>query len=233
MTRLKNASSRVGKIGRKVQPKKEEVKEEVKKNYPTWLFDNGHGGIINGLYQTSGKRSPVWDDGRQLFEGEFNRAIVKRLVKLMKTAGYPYRNIVDTEEDVRLEDRTKKANKFYSKISKNCILMSIHANAGGGTGHETYTSPGQTDADPHAEVIIQELVAEFPELRLRADDDDGDNDKEAKFWMVVKTKMPAMLVETAFMDTLSPDCELLMSEEGRDRFAKAIFDGIIRINEAA
>ena len=37
------------------------------------LLDNGHGGIINGEYQTPGKRSPVWADGSQLFEGEFNR----------------------------------------------------------------------------------------------------------------------------------------------------------------
>ena len=37
-----------------------------------WLFDNGHGGIIDGVYQTAGKRSPKWEDGTQLFEGEFN-----------------------------------------------------------------------------------------------------------------------------------------------------------------
>jgi hypothetical protein len=47
-----------------------------------WILDNGHGGIIDGVYQTSGKRSPKWEDGTQLFEGEFNRAVVKRIVKL-------------------------------------------------------------------------------------------------------------------------------------------------------
>ena len=41
-----------------------------------WILDNGHGGIINGVYQTAGKRSPIWADGTQLFEGEFNRAIM-------------------------------------------------------------------------------------------------------------------------------------------------------------
>lgn len=32
------------------------------------LIDNGHGRA------TAGKRSPVWPDGKQLFEYEFNRA---------------------------------------------------------------------------------------------------------------------------------------------------------------
>lgn len=34
------------------------------------LLDNGHG------YDTPGKRSPIWPDGSQLFEWEFNRDIV-------------------------------------------------------------------------------------------------------------------------------------------------------------
>jgi hypothetical protein len=48
-----------------------------------WILDNGHGGMIDGVYQTPGKRSPVWPDGTQLFEGEFNRAIVKRLLLMI------------------------------------------------------------------------------------------------------------------------------------------------------
>ena len=36
------------------------------------LLDNGHG------YDTPGKRSPIWPDGSQLFEWEFNRDIVSR-----------------------------------------------------------------------------------------------------------------------------------------------------------
>lgn len=48
----------------------------ITKNYPIFILDNGHGGIIDGEYQTKGKRSRVWADGRQLFEGEFNRDIL-------------------------------------------------------------------------------------------------------------------------------------------------------------
>lgn len=37
------------------------------------ILDAGHG------YNTKGKRSPVWSDGSQLFEWEFNRDVVKRI----------------------------------------------------------------------------------------------------------------------------------------------------------
>ena len=48
-----------------------EAKDNDESNY-LWILDNGHGGMIDGVYQTPGKRSPVWPDGTQLFEGEFN-----------------------------------------------------------------------------------------------------------------------------------------------------------------
>ena len=43
------------------------------------ILDAGHGGLINGVYQTSGKRSPVWSDGTQYFEGVGNREIYEKL----------------------------------------------------------------------------------------------------------------------------------------------------------
>ena len=36
----------------------------------TIILDAGHGGMINGKYQTKGKRSPVWEDGSVLYEGD-------------------------------------------------------------------------------------------------------------------------------------------------------------------
>lgn len=210
-------------------PSPEYLSERFPKDYPVILFDAGHGGIIGGEYQTSGKRSPKWDDGRQLFEGEFNRDIVARIMIMMNEHNFPFVDVVNTLEDKPLRERTKTANKYFHTVTEDCILCSIHANAGGGTGHETFTSPGLTDSDAYAEVIIKHLVEGFPELRLRKDDDDGDNDKEAKFWMVTKTEMPAFLIECAFMDTKYPDCELMLSEDGRQRFAEAIFSGLKEI----
>ena len=55
----------------------------------TVLLDAGYGGVINGEYQTSGKRSPVWEDGSVLYEGEFNRGIKYRLKEKLQQEGIP------------------------------------------------------------------------------------------------------------------------------------------------
>ena len=198
-----------------------------------WLFDNGHGGIIDGVYQTAGKRSPIWADGTQLFEGEFNRAIVKRLVKMCNEAGIDCINLVDTEEDVSLSSRTSKANEIYRESEKPCIYVSVHANGfsdESANGWEVYTSTGQTKSDSIADVLYEKAKAEFPEHRMRKDTRDNDNDKEANFWVLAQTAMSAILSENFFM-TNEAECKLLMSEEGRDRIAKIHFEMIKELEE--
>ena len=58
------------------------------------LLDNGHG------YDTPGKRSPIWPDGSQLFEWEFNRDIVSRIEILLKKAGISCVRLVPEKEDI-------------------------------------------------------------------------------------------------------------------------------------
>jgi len=193
----------------------------------TILFDNGHGGIINGVYQTKGKRSPEYDEG-VLFEGEFNRAIVNRLIELCEIAGIPYVSVAASNLDVGLDNRVDFANTL-EKDYRDTVYLSIHANAGGGTGYEVFTSPGATRSDDYAEIIIEEFGKEMHELKLRADTSDGDHDKEARFYVLTQTRMPSVLVECAFMDKKSPDYKLLKSEKARNRMAKALFEGIKRI----
>ena len=125
-----------------------------------WLFDNGHGGIINGVPQTAGKRSPLWPDGTQLFEGEFNRSIVKRLMDLCDQYNISYVNLVPEEEDIPRSERIKRANDIYDE-NRNCIYLSVHANAGGGRGWEIYTSQGETRSDKIATVFFASIKKEF------------------------------------------------------------------------
>jgi len=197
-----------------------------------WIFDNGHGGIIDGVYQTAGKRSPIWDDGTQLFEGEFNRAIVDRLVTYCKNKNIDYVNLVDTQEDVSLSERTNRANDIYRESNKPCIYVSIHANgytADSANGWEVYTSEGETRSDHIATVLFKEAYTEFPNYTMRKDTySDGDVDKEANFYVLMHTAMPAILSENFFM-TNQRDCSLLMSESGRDRIAKIHIEMINKI----
>jgi len=202
-----------------------------KSNY-LWILDNGHGGIIDGVYQTAGKRSPVWPDGTQLFEGEFNRAIVDRLVKMCNEAGIECVDLVDTQEDVPLSERTDKANDIYRKRldqDGKCIYVSVHANGFDietANGWSVYTSIGETKSDKIATILFEKANKEFPNEYMRKDTSDGDVDKEANFWVLSKTIMPAILSENFFMTNYENCHNYLQSEEGRDRIAKIHFEMI-------
>jgi len=194
-----------------------------------WILDNGHGGMISGVYQTPGKRSPVWPDGTQLFEGEFNRAIVDRLVKMCESNNIDYINLVATPKDISLSERVSTANRLAKSSEKPCIYVSIHANGfsdESANGWEVFTSPGETKSDKIATVLYEKAKAEFPERKMRTSTADGDPDKESNFYVLVNTSMPAILSENFFM-TNSKEChEILMSESGRDRVAKIHFEMI-------
>lgn len=191
---------------------------------PIVLLDNGHG------KETAGKRSPVWSDGSQLFEWEFNRDIVCRIVEKLQADGIPYRVLVPEENDVSLTERAKRANEYAKGFNGKAYVLSIHANAGGGTGWEVYTSPGQTPSDAIATVFFEEAGREFvPDgWRMRSDYSDGDPDKEAQFYILTKTTCPAVLTENFFMDT-EKDCRFIMSEDGRERIANMHVAAIKRV----
>ena len=212
------------------QAEKVETKE-ISSEY-VWILDNGHGGIIDGVYQTAGKRSPKWEDGTQLFEGEFNRAVVKRIVKLCEDEGIECINLVDTEEDLSLRWRTDKANDIYRERQqtdgKKCIYVSVHANGfnkESAHGWSVYTTEGETKSDKIAQILYEKAKAEFPTHKMRVDTRDGDADKEANFWVLRKVVMPSILSENFFM-TNREESRLQLSEEGRDRIAKIHFEMI-------
>lgn len=179
------------------------------------ILDNGHGA------ETAGKRSPVWDDGTQLFEWEFNRDIVKRVSSMLEEEGIQYRILVPETKDVSLSARCKRANAIYSETSGKCFLISVHANAGGGTGWEAYTYVGQTKADLIATELYKEAEKEFaPDgWKIRKDTSDGDPDKESQFYILKHTKCPAVLSENFFFDN-EKDCKYMLNNEFRNRIAK-------------
>lgn len=192
-----------------------------------FLLINGHGGIIDGVYQTKGKQYHH-KIGKSIYEGVFNRIVVNQLCKMCECEGIEYANIVPELTDVTLSERVNRVNNEY-RNRLDSVLIEVHANAGGGTGFEVFTSVGNTKSDPLSEVIINAMERELPELRLRKDTRDGDKDKESHFYMLRKTWSPAILIECAFMDTYEPDCRMML--ETPERFSKAIFEGIKRINQ--
>ena len=190
----------------------------------TIILDNGHGN------NTPGKRSPKWEDGTQLFEYEFNRDIVKRIAAMLAKDKINVIILVPESNDVSLQERCNRANRIYKSSGNNAVLISVHGNAGGGTGWECYTTVGKTKSDSIATILCEEAAAEFAKdgWKIRSDMSDGDPDKESQFYILKHTNCPAVLTENFFFDNRK-DCRFMMSEEGRNRIARMHYKAIKRI----
>lgn len=196
------------------------------------LLDNGHAST------TPGKRSPVLPDGRQFFEYEFNRDIVKRIAAGLEECGIQYQILVpEVDIDIKLTTRAARANEFCAKFGVgNCLLISVHANAGSngewqnGRGWSIYTTKGETRSDKYASIFYEEAESLLPKygMTLRKDLQDGDPDYEENFTIIYCSKCAAVLTENLFMDN-KKDVEFLLSEEGRDVIAQIHLNAIKRI----
>ena len=189
------------------------------------MLDNGHGGVINGVYQTAGKRSPEWELG-VLYEGVFNRKVVKGIIKVLQSLKIPYYHLCPEDTDVSLETRVSRANEFTKKSKVPTYILSIHANAGGGTGWEIFTTIGKTKADDVADVFIKYMKS-LPIVH-RADLSDGDGDKESNFFILKDSIAPAVLLECAFMDNHN-DYVLMNDQKFIDKVIANCVNGIISL----
>lgn len=208
-----------------------------------WLLDPGHGGMINGEYQTQGKRSPVYNDNKdQFYEGVFNREIVKMIIELSKNKIDTY-NLVDTELDLPLRTRTDLANeifcKHYQTDKKPCIYLSIHANAytpnnklvfNSAKGWEVYTTKGESKSDKIATLFFEEIKKAFPDQKFRTDYSDHDPDKEEDFFVLRKTATPAVLTENFFM-TNKDDLKILLSSDKKKKIAEAHYNAMVEVEK--
>ncbi|WP_213997260.1 N-acetylmuramoyl-L-alanine amidase [Tepidanaerobacter syntrophicus] len=172
-------------------------------------IDPGHG------IETAGKRS---FDG-SLLEYEFNFDVAHRLKKYLELAGIKVVMTRDDEHDVSLAERCRIAN-----AAKADIFISIHANAFGTTwngarGWEAYVWKKGAQAEKIAEAIRSESM---PLLGLI---DRGV--KEADFYVLKNTTMPAVLIEHGFY-TNKEECALLKTSNFREKCAVADAKGILK-----
>ena len=195
----------------------------------TVILDAGHGGCINGVYQTKGKRSPKWVNG-VLYEGSYNRAIVNRIMEILDLRKIPYYNITPELKDISLTKRVVRVNAIY-KNNPSVYLLSLHANAGGGTGFEGFTTRGKTRSDDLCEYFLKNIKKYFCDggsiynFKMRKDYTDNDLDKEVDFKILRETECPAMLLELLFMDNLH-DYKFMHDTVFRNDIATKISDTI-------
>ena len=187
------------------------------------LIDNGHG------IDTPGKRSP---DG-SFREYKYTREIAKEVVKRLIELGYDASLLVPEIEDISLKERVTRVNNICNEIgTSNVILISIHNNAAGNgdwmkaRGWSCFTSEGKTESDIIATFLYAAAEECFSGHKIRKDFSDGDVDWEKGFYILRKTKCPAVLTESFFMDN-KEDYEYLLSDEGRESIIMCHVKGII------
>lgn len=183
---------------------------------------------------TAGKRSP---DGR-LEEWKWSREIAEEIVTVLR--GYGYRALVDRCPDTgsqsqELSARVNYVNTICEEYGKeNVLYVSVHVNAAGADGQwhsargwSVYTSPGESDSDELANLLLARAKSNLPSgTKMRVDYTDGDGDIEAKFYVLTMTRCAAVLTENLFQDNRE-DADFLLSEEGRHAVVRLHVEGIL------
>lgn len=195
----------------------------------TVAIDCGHGGFdpYSLEYPTAPAKMAKHYFGT-VYEGVINRRIGIALADMLRSSGIRHFFLMHQWEDTPLEERTSLANALYSE-HPNLIVVSIHCNAfhePAAKGWEVFTSIGKTRSDSYASKVYEE-IEKTDMFVMRPDFSDGDHDKEARFWMLTKTKAPAILTENGFFTNPSEAMSMLFDPYWVQKVAEAHFKGII------
>ncbi|RAK18232.1 N-acetylmuramoyl-L-alanine amidase [Anoxybacillus vitaminiphilus] len=170
------------------------------------VLDAGHGGkdpgaVANGLQ-----------------EKDITLAIVKHIGRIL--GEYEGIEVHYTRVDDRfleLEERAVIANKL-----KADFFLSVHINAGGGTGFESYIFNGNVSATTitYQNVIHAEIVKAVGNITDRGK-------KRANYAVLRETRMPALLTENLFIDNVN-DAAKLKSEQFLLQIAHGHVEGMVK-----
>ena len=196
------------------------------------LIDNGHGS------NTAGKCSP----DKRLREFAWTRACASRLLTALQEKGYDAELITPETWDVPLKTRVSRVNKICRAVgAKNCLLVSLHNNAGGSDG-KWHTACGWSvfvskNASEKSKKLARLLTAEAMRRELMGHRSVPD----VKYWtwswtkkdiyILKETACPAVLTENMFQDHKG-DVDYLLSEEGMTELVDLHVDGITKYIES-
>lgn len=171
------------------------------------VLDAGHG--IN----TAGKRTMNGSRGI-IREWTMNDSVVRKIIDILSEYDVTvYRTDDPTgNKDISLTERVRRCNGYNPHL-----FVSIHHNAGGGTGTEVFWHTKGTSEDKKVASIVAPKLASMCGVTNRGV-------KQAQLG-VLTCKATAILVEGGFMDHKG-DYELITSEYGQKLYAKAVAEAI-------
>lgn len=178
-------------------------------------IDAGHGGKDPGAIGIGG-----------VHEADVNLKVAKYLQEELKRNGQTIKMCRSTDVTKELEERTTEANKWGADI-----YCSLHCNAfndESANGTETYVYKRGHNAEQVADKVHAQLMLVLDTRNRCIENVNGKKVnviKEANFYVLRKTTMPAFLVELAFI-TNKADCAKLVDETIQKKCAIAICKGI-------
>lgn len=168
------------------------------------FIDAGHGGKNPGAIGQNG-----------LYESNVTLDIALKLGRILTEWGYEVEYSRKTDKTVSLSDRAKMANEWGANF-----FVSIHCNSNvnkEANGTSTYFYKPNTVAESFASIVNNSLVRQIERKDLGI--------FSANFAVLRLTRMPAILVETAFISNLAEEA-LLASNTFRQNCAIGIANGI-------
>jgi N-acetylmuramoyl-L-alanine amidase len=168
------------------------------------MIDPGHGGKDPGAC------------ANDLREKDLTLTLALRVGELLMRRGAEVHFTRAADDFVGLSERARMANDAGVDY-----FLSVHINAGGGTGFESYTYLGTSGETERIRSVIHDHVAAvFASAGLP---DRGQ--KQANFAVLRETRMPAVLLEYGFIDNAG-DSTLLQDPDWLERLAQATADGV-------
>lgn len=170
------------------------------------FIDPGHGGTDPGA----------------VANGLKEKDLTLKISKKIKDKLANYENVQvklsrESDTTLSLTQRTNAANSWGADY-----LISVHINAGGGQGFESFIYNGGVS---NATVANQNVI--HPEIvKVTGFKDRGK--KRGNLHMVRQSKMPAMLTESGFIDNAS-DAKLLKQESFLDKIADGHVNGLVKV----
>lgn len=160
--------------------------------------------------------------GNGLKEQDITYYIAQKLQPLLVRNGF---QVIMTRNSLKDNVSTESVSASLARRAEIAnrngadMFISIHCNAGGGTGTETYYCTGSEEGKVFAKFIQQGTLDEI-----------GLSDrgvKNARYSVLRNTNMTAALLETGFIDS-AKDSKYLGSDEYQQAFAEGIAKGICK-----
>ncbi|MEE6132781.1 N-acetylmuramoyl-L-alanine amidase [Priestia flexa] len=169
-------------------------------------LDAGHGGQDSGAVSNG------------LLEKNLVLKLQQYMIQFLNNqyAGFTIRTTRTTDVFLSLSERASRANAWGADA-----FMSIHVNAGGGTGYEDYIYTGRRVSS----VSLRNAVHDEVKKIISGYNHPNRGRKTASYAVLRRTNMPAVLTEIAFIDRAA-DATLLKNESFLQNIAYAYAKGM-------